>query len=439
MHLSPMQFVPNMAQAGTNRTTQSSIYRLDNPAVLDLQATETAAATSEHSAWRYLASILEHASKRHCQQFSMESDACLWRLRYRRVGGYDEHLIEVPSLLMRAIDALQIKLWDEEYHLKTHRSTRFIWRNHFVDLVVTLNVLRTINGDALHFDLEHRRPIPLRIDELGLIPAQLLELRLRLDEQHGMIMLTSPTPMMLNDMLLAINQELISPDRKLLSIHDRHRYSMPRTMQIDLPTINDMARNSTWQHALDTHYDTLMIRAVVPSQFQQQIANQCDQGALAVQALQINCASDFISLLNASTTRQAPLHHCTTSIVSHYPIRSICPHCSEQVTLNEEELNWLEQLRTPVTENVVGWLADGNREQFRTARGCEACSDTGEGAPLAVFDMVHRDESSYLFPNAGSVTSIDDTQINYLQRLLMSLAKNGRITLNEVIRVLSTS
>jgi len=428
-----------MAQASTKRGARSPIYRLDNPAELNFQAIEDAAATPQRGVWRYLTSLFESTLQRHSQQFSIESDATLWRLRYRRVHGYDEHIVEDPSLLVWAVDALQIELWGNEYHLKSNRSARFLWSVNSIDQAVSLNVLRTINGDVLHFDLEHLRPIPPQLEELGLTPAQLIELRLRLDEQHGMIMLTSPEPVMLNDFLLAINQDLISPDRKLLSIHDRHRYSVPRTIQIDLPSSDDAARCNTWQHALNTHYDTLLIRASVPEQFQQQIANNCDQGGLVVQAVQVKKAADFLRLLNASIIRHAPLHRSVTSVISHYPVRSICAHCSEQATLNEVEQQWLEQLRTPVTENVVGWLADGNRDQFRTAKGCEACSDSGEGKPLAVFDVVHRDESSYLFPNAGSVTPTGDEQINYLQRELMTLAKTGRITLNEVIRVLTAT
>jgi len=55
---------------------------------------------------------------------------------------------------------------------------------------------------------------------------------------------------------------------------------------------------------------------------------------------------------------------------------------------------------------------------------------------LSGFDIVHRDEANYLFPNAGMVKQSDEEQINYLQRQLMSLAKMGKISLNEVIRVL---
>lgn len=428
-----------MAQAGTNHRASSPIFRLDTPAVLDLRAIEDAAATPHRGAWRYIASILESAHQRHSQQVLIESDATVWRLRYRRVDGYDEHIVEDPSLLIWAVEALQIELWGGEYHLETNRCARFVWSGKSVDQLVTLNVLRTINGDALHFDLEHLRSIPPRLEEFGFTPAQLLELRLRLDERHGMIMLTSPEPQMLNDLLLAINQDLISPDRKLLSIHDRHRYSVPRTLQIDVPSNDDVARCDIWQSALQTHYDTLLIRAAVPPQFHQQIANNCDQGALAVQALTAARAADFINLLNSGITRNAPLHHAVNTVISHYPVRSICSKCCEQAILNADEQNWLEQLRTPVTENVVGWLADGNREQFKTAKGCETCADTGEGAPLAVFDIVHRDESDYQFPNVGSINSTDEEQINYLQRELMGLAKTGKITLNEVIRVLSAS
>ncbi len=427
-----------MAQASINQQSLSPIFRLDSPETLDYQAIEATAAKPQRGAWRYLASIFDTASQRYCQQFSIEPDSTLWRLRYRSVDGFDEQIIDDPSVLIWALEALQIQLWGDEYHKIPNRQKRFTWAHKPFDQAVTLKVVQTVNGDALQFDLEPMRPMPPLLDEMNLTPSQLQELRARLKHNHGMVLITSPDPCMLDDVMLAINQELISPELKLLSVHERHRYSLPRTMQIDLPAQGDKAHHAVWQNALDIYHDALLIGAPVPEQFQEHIANNCDQGVLAIQTLRVNRAADSIDMLNANIIRRAPLHRSINSVLQHHPVRGICSHCAEQAILNVYEQAWLEQLRTPVTENVIGWLADGNTEQFMTSHGCDACANTGAAEPLAVFDLIYRDEKTNQFPNDGAKSAFSET-IHPLQRQLMSLAKAGRTTLSEVIRVLENA
>lgn len=425
-----------MPQARSNQPALSPIFRLDTPEMLDIQAIESAAAKPQRGAWRYLASIFDTAAKQHCQQFSIEPDATLWRVRYRTIDGFDEHVVSDPSLLIWAIGALQTQLWDADYHRQANRAIRFTWRTGTQKLAISLSVVQTVNGDQLQFDIDPILPMPPLLDELGFQPKQLQELRARLKQQHGMVLITSSQINALDDILLAINQELISPDRKLLSLHDRHRYCLPRTTQIDLPSLDDQANSAAWKDALNTFHDTLLISTAVPDQFHEPIANNCDQGVLAIHAQRVTRASDSIDLLNAGIIRRAPLHRTVNTIINHYPVQSICSLCAEKAQLSTDEQQWLQQLRTPATENVIGWLADGNTEQFMTAPGCEACANTGTGAPLSVFDIVHRNELNHQFP-VNSATARSGEQTPALQRQLMGLAKGGRITLSEVLRNLT--
>lgn len=426
-----------MAQAGQHQHNASPIFRLDVPDKLDLDAIEATAAKPQRGAWRYLINIFESAHLRHCRQFSLEPDATLWRLRYHLLEGCEEHILSDPSLIIWAIDALQTALWDENYHTQCNRVIRFTWSKDHLNYIVTLRAVQTVNGDLLQFDLEPITPMPPTLDDIGLEHKQLLELRNRLQQRHGMLLITSSDPLLLDNTLSAINQALISPDQKLLSIQERHRYSLPRTMQIDLHNKKACEKEDTWQSALDTYHDVLLSSALVPEQFQERISDRCDQGTLTVQTMQFARAADAINLLNAGILRRAPQLRAVTSVLCHFPVAGICPHCATQSELNEDEHAWLEQLRTPATENVISWLSDGNAEQFMKGDGCEACADTGYGETLSVFNFLHRDSLNNQFPtpNATNVGKANQT----FQRQLLALAKTGRIPLQEVIRVLRSS
>ena len=423
-----------MAQPSQTLQNLTPIFRLDQPDRLDLESIEAAAAKPQRGAWRHLAGIFDSARKRHCPQFSIEPDTTLWRLRYHLIEGFEEHIISDPSVIIWVLDALQIQLWGDEYHKILNRSTRFIWRNQSDELIITLSVLQTVNGDFLQFDIEPMDSMPPLLDEIGLEAKQLFELRSRLKQRRGMILITSSDQRVLDNALMAINQELVSPERKLLSISERHRFSLPRTIQIDLQTHCTDERVRTWQTALETQHDVLLSNALVPEQFQEPISDRCDQGTMAIQTMRVTRAADAIDLLNASILRRAPMHRAVTSVLNHFPVASICADCAEQAKLTEQEQQWLEQLRTPASENVISWLVDGNAEQFMIGRGCKTCAETGFAKPIAVFNLQHRDEKSNQFPSTRSGQAA-----TVLQRQLMNLAKSGVISLSEVIRVIEST
>lgn len=426
-----------MAQAGQHQHNASPIFRLDVPEKLDLDAIESCAAKPQRGAWRFLINIFESAHLRRCRHFSLEPDATLWRLRYHMLEGFEEHILSDPSVIIWAIDALQIALWDENYHAQANRVIRFTWTKEQLNYIVTLRAVQTVNGDLLQFDLEPIAPIPPTLDDIGLDNKQLLELRNRLHQQNGMLLITSSDQLVLDNTLCAINQELISPDKKILSIRERHRYSLPRTTQIDLHDKHSGEKEQTWHSALDTYHDVLLSSALVPEQFQESISDRCDQGTLAVQTMRVARAADAINLLNAGILRRSPQMRAVTSVLCHFPLASICPHCATHSALNEDEQAWLEQLRTPATENVISWLSDGNAEQYMKGDGCEACADTGKGDTLSVFNLLHRDPQNNQFPTP-TATKVSKANLAF-QRHLLALAKAGRIPLQEVIRVLQSS
>lgn len=424
-----------MAQAHFNSLALSPIFRLDIPDMLDMAAIDAAASQSTGGVAYYLTRLFEQADQLHCHQFSIEPDATLWRIRFRCLDGFEENIVSDPSDLIGAIDSLQIALWGEHYHNLINRSARFTWEAQPYNRAVNLRIVQTVNGDLLQFDTEPMLPMPPVLDELPLHATQLGDLRARLAQRRGMTLITSSEPHLLDDTLLAINQVLVAPDRKLLSISDRHRYSLPRTTQVGMTDLSHSEQLDSWKNALTSFHDTILINACVPEEFHEQLANSCDQGVMIIQAICVAKAADALDLLNASVIRRTPLHRTVTTVINHFSVNSLCQQCCCKATLNVDEQHWLEQSRTPVTENVISWLADGNTEQFMTAPGCDACHGTGKGAPLSVYDIVYRDEKTHQFPTAKTTSGVNRPKP--MERQLMTLAKNGKIALSEGLRVLA--
>jgi len=194
-----------------HQQANSSVFRLDQPELLDVQAIEAATPAPQRGAWRHLQAIFDRAQTLQCSQFSVEPDATHWRLRFRTTEGLAEDLIPDPGNLIWAMETLQVTLWGDDYHDQSNRQTRFTWLHEGGASVMAMRVVHTVNGDLMQFDCEKLKPMPPLLDELLLQSEQLAELRQRLQQQHGMVLITSCDELAIDDTLIAINQELISP------------------------------------------------------------------------------------------------------------------------------------------------------------------------------------------------------------------------------------
>lgn len=427
--------------AATAASASWSSFRLDRPDALNFQQIEAEVPPNQRGQWRLMATLFETALDYRCTQFCIEPDASLWRVRYRSPSGFDEHIVDDPSDLIWSLNGLIALLWGEQQDDCTDKHARFTWVREPEAQVVNIRVIETVHGTTLHVDLEPVVAVPPLIDELVGCSEVLQALRQRLNHLQGMLLVTSSDPLGLDNTMLGINQALVSPDRQLLSFSNLHRYSMPRTTQIQVPDINEQNALRVWQNALSGYHDVLLLNAAIPSTLHDSIADASDQGVLTIQAMQNRRPADAVALLNAAVLRRAPLHRTVNTLLCHHTVQTNCEHCRVSATLDQDTAAWVEHLRTPITEDVLAWLNDGDTKRFQVGEGCDHCKNTGRGPLLSVYDLRHRDELSNQFPSYSSIKTkaANPTLPTALQAQLMELAGSGRIRLEEVVRVIQLS
>jgi len=289
-----------------------------------------------------------------------------------------------------------------------------------------MQVVQTVKGDQINFNFEAPSTYPQLLDQLTAHqPDMAQSIRSRLEKDEGMILLTGAEPIILDDLLLAINQELISPDKKILSIASRHRFCLPRTTQVQL-NMHDC--RTAWQAALQSQHDVLLLNGFIPELAHELISNMVNHGTMVIQAVHSVNASSSVNQLNASVLNRNPVFRNVDTMINQYHACAICQDCGSTATLNTSEVEWLENIRTPATENVIDWLTDGNTENFQTGHGCPSCGETGFSDPITLYDQLQRNQQSHQFPTAQNLMP--------LTRRLMALAKSGQIPVQEVMRAL---
>ncbi len=415
-----------MAHPQSRDANESSLYRLHPDNLLNINCLAAAAPSAQRGAWRALEKLFDHAALKHCHQLSIEPDSPAWRLRFRCAGSVMECLEYEPEALSWALKTLQTHLWGDQFHTMNARSAVFQCQSKHANQIVEMQVVQTVKGDQTIFNCETPSSYPPLLDQLTAHqPDVARNIRARLNQDEGMVLLTGAEPILLDDLLLAINQELICPDKKILSIAARHRFSLPRTTQLAL-SVHDS--RESWLAALQTQHDVLLLNGYIPEVAHELISNLVSHGTLVIQAIHSVNAGSTLKQLNASVMNRTVNFRNVDTMINQYHACSICQDCGTTATLNTSEVQWLESVRTPATENVIDWLTDGNTENFQTGHGCPACGETGFASPITLYDQLQRDVQTHQFPNARNVMP--------LTRQLMALAKSGQIPVQEVMRAL---
>lgn len=415
-----------MAQPQPNDAREPALYRLHPDNLLNISSMAAAAPKAQRKAWLALEQLFDNAALRHCHQLSIEPDSPAWRLRYRCAGSLMEQLENDPEELSWALETLQAHLWGDQFHTMQARSVVFQVQTNHTNQIVDMQVVQTVKGDQTIFNCEAPTGFPKLLDQLTAHqPDMSSNIRARLGKDEGMILLTGAEPLLLDDLLLAINQELISPDKKILSIAARHRFCLPRTTQVQL-SVNDCL--SAWQTALQSQHDVLVLNGFIPEMAHELVSNLVNHGTMVIQAIHSVNASSSLNQLNASVLNRNPVFRNVDTMINQYHACAICQDCSTTATLNSAEVEWLENVRTPATENVIDWLTDGNTENFQMGHGCPACGETGFSEPITLYDQLERNHQSHRFPTAENLMP--------LTRKLMALAKSGQIPVQEVMRAL---
>jgi len=172
----------------------------------------------------------------------------------------------------------------------------------------------------------------------------------------------------------------------------------------------------------------LLINGFVPEIAHELVSNLVNHGTMVIQAIHSVKANSTLNQLNASVINRSLIFRNVDTMINQYHACGICQECSTTANLNAAEVEWLESVRTPVTENVIDWLTDGNTDNFQMGHGCPACGESGFSNPITLYDQLQRNEQSHQFPNSQNLMP--------LTRQLMSLAKSGQIPVQEVMRAL---
>ena len=292
---------------------------------------------------------------------------------------------------------------------------------------VRVSCLPTAFGERVVLRLLEKSGKLLSLEEIGLTPEALAEMKRLLQLSHGIILVTGPTGSGKTTSLYAALSYINSPDKNILTIEDPIEYQLDGIGQMQVnPKIN-LSFASGLRSMVRQDPDVILVGEIRDRETADIAIHAALTGHLVFSTLHTNDAASAVTRLTDMEIEPFLVSSAVQAIIAQRLVRLLCPHCKE--AYEPEEAQWAE----------VGLSKDMSGPIFR-AKGCEKCLETGYRGRSGIYEFLRMTESiKGLVLQTSDANQISKAGRNEgmvtLRQDGIRKVTEGKTTISEVLRV----
>ena len=247
------------------------------------------------------------------------------------------------------------------------------------------------------------------------------QLKHALSKNEGMIMVTWPTWSGKTTTLYTMLQMLNDGTRKIITLEDPVEYTINGIEQSQINYTKWYTFEEGLKAILRHDPDIILVGETRSAETAKTALNAALTWHLVFTTLHTNNALESISRLLMMGVEAYLLAPALQAIVAQRLVRKVCPHCSSQRKVTEQEDSFILKMLEKITD-VRPDLIIPYEWSLVTSSWCEQCNGTGYIGRLAVVEVIE------LTPDIRE--KIVDNLTNVAE-LMQSLRSNGFLTLQE--------
>ena len=297
-----------------------------------------------------------------------------------------------------------------------------------------VSVMPSIHGeDAVLRILDKRQLVPtgskLTLDLLGFDAPSLKLVRRLAAEPYGMLLVTGPTGSGKTTTLYAAISETLTGRDKVVTIEDPVEYELPGVLQIPVNEKKGLTFARGLRSILRHDPDRIMVGEIRDAETAEIAVQSALTGHLVLSTVHANSVFDVFSRFTHMGIDPHALTSALNGIWAQRLVRSNCTNCAKPYTATAQDVEALG-----LDQDFLG------NANLRCGVGCGDCRGTGYRGRIAIAEiLVLNDPLRELIVNKASIMSIKAEARRGGTRLLrdaaLELARSGRTTLDEVLRV----
>ncbi len=280
-------------------------------------------------------------------------------------------------------------------------------------------VMRIMNPDILFQDLTM----------LGFSGADLDKYKKIISMPHGIVLVTGPTGSGKTTTLYSTLKMLSTPEVNITTIEEPIEMINEEFNQIAVQPAIDITFDTILKNILRQDPDIIMVGEIRDLETARSAVQAALTGHLVLSTLHTNDAVSSITRLLDLGVPSFLVHSSLIGMVAQRLVRTICPHCIMDVTMDADELR----------DMGINLKQDGI-VRLKQGRGCVKCRNTGYMGRKAIFEVLPYSESLKKMTSdsvnisalrkRASMEGLTSLRENAVKKML-----NGETTYQEVLRV----
>lgn len=376
---------------------------------------------------RLLDALLGDAVRAGASDIHVEPQRDAVRVRYR-IDGLLRDMMSVPrsagpSMISRLkiISGLDIS----ERRVPQDGRTRISVDGTAIDARVS--TLPAIHGEKVVIRLLTTSEDVPALESLGLLPDQLEALRRSLKVSQGLILITGPTGSGKTNTLYAAINQVITPERNVVTLEDPVEIQLPGITQVNVNDRSGMTFAKGLRAILRQDPDVVLVGEIRDRETAELALRASLTGHLVLSTLHTNNAAQALTRLVDMAIPPFLVASSLNLVVAQRLVRQVCPECSEPHAPSAEVLAALAVDPDTLTQASP-----------RRGGGCLKCGMSGYRGRLGTFEVLPVTTS---LRHAFAHTPTEETLLNSgrdfssLRESALEHAASGRTTFEEVLRI----
>ncbi len=370
--------------------------------------------------------MLKDAIKARASDLHIEADEKVTRIRLRVDGVLREVTSLSSSLHPAIVSRVKVMGRMDIAEKRLPQDGRIQVRLEGRPIDVRVSSMPTVDGEKIVMRILDQSKSMVHIDQIGFHSGALAQMKVLLQQPHGMILVTGPTGSGKTTTLYSGLSYINTVERNIVTIEDPVEYRMEMINQIQTNEDQGLDFARTLRSVLRQDPDVIMVGEIRDRETAEVAIQAALTGHLVLSTLHTNESAGTIIRMLEMGIESYLLTSAITGVVAQRLVRVVCPGCKHTIAPPEQFLR------------QIGW--GGRKHGFVEGSGCDECGHSGYMGRSPILELLVMDDGlrELILQNA-TLQAIRNycttTSMETLRDEAYSLVEKGKTSLEEVMRV----
>lgn len=290
------------------------------------------------------------------------------------------------------------------------------------------STIPVVNGEKMVLRILESGDFIKDTSNLGFTDEQLKTFNTAMKKTYGMVLVTGPTGSGKSTTLYSTLKTMASPEINIVSVEDPIEIVIEEINQMGVNNRAGITFSNALRHILRQDPDIVMIGEIRDKETAANAVQAALTGHLVLSTLHTNDTASSVERLNDLGVEYFMIAGVLNAVVAQRLVRKVCPHCSFDREMTEEEKITLD---LPLDQSY----------KIKDAEGCVKCRFTGYKGRTAIVEIMPVNAKLRSLISSGASTeeirnnAVMDGMMTLRESAIRKLA-DGVTTFDEIVKAL---